>query len=70
GKGFFSEDISGKVVLEGRVAVDIIMSKLQAIDADHEKYFMLNELNKVFSGNYDIKKFISNILKNEPKVIG
>lgn len=68
GKGFFSEDISGKVVLEGRVAVDIIIRKLNAIDANHEDFFMLNELNKIFAGNYDIKKFISNILKTDSKV--
>lgn len=68
GKGFFSEDISGKVVLEGRVAVDIIIKKLQLLDTNCENFLMLNELNKVFSGNYDVKKFISNILKNEPKV--
>ncbi len=70
GKGFFSEDISGKVVLEGRVAVEIIMNKLRAINADHENYLLLDELNKVFAGSYDIKKFISNILKNEPKLMG
>lgn len=69
GKGFFSDEISGKVVLEGRIAVDIIMKKLISIKADHEDFLMLNELNKVFSGNYDIKKFISNILRNEPKVV-
>lgn len=68
GKGFFSEDISGKVVLEGRIAVDIIISKLKALNVDHEQYLMLSELNKVFEGNYEIKKFISNILNNEPKV--
>lgn len=65
GKGFFSEDISGKVVLEGRIAVDIIIRKLDAIQANHEDFFMLNELNKIFTGNYDIKKFISNVLKSD-----
>lgn len=69
GKGFFSEDISGKVVLEGRVAVDIIMNKLKAINADPENYLLLDELNRVFTGSYDIKKFISNILNNEPKLM-
>ncbi len=68
GKGFFSDDISGKVVLEGRVAVDIIMEKLKKIGANEEKYMMLFELNKVFAGSYDIKKFISNILTSEPVV--
>jgi glycerol-3-phosphate dehydrogenase (NAD(P)+) len=68
GKGFFSDDISGKVVLEGRVAVDIIMEKLHKIGAHEEKYMMLCELNKVFAGSYDMKKFISNILSTEPSV--
>ncbi len=69
GKGFFSEDISGKVVLEGRVAVDIIIKKLQSVNAECEQFYMLNELNKVFTGNYDVKKFISNILRNDHQVI-
>lgn len=66
GKGFFSEDISGRVVLEGRIAVDIIINKLKALNVDYQQYLMLYELNKVFSGNYEIKKFISNLLNNEP----
>jgi glycerol-3-phosphate dehydrogenase (NAD(P)+) len=65
GKGFFTEDISGKVVLEGRVAVDIIMQKLRTLEVDHENFFLLKELAKVFDGNYDVKKFISNVLRNE-----
>ncbi|HLN54104.1 MAG TPA: NAD(P)H-dependent glycerol-3-phosphate dehydrogenase [Lentimicrobium sp.] len=68
GKGFFSEDISGKVVLEGRIAVDIIIKKLQLLNADCEQFLLLYELNKVFNGNYDVKKFISNILNNEPRI--
>lgn len=65
GKGFFTEDISGKVVLEGRVAVDIIMQKLRILEVDHENFFLLKELARIFDGNYDVKKFISNVLKNE-----
>lgn len=65
GKGFFTEDISGKVVLEGRVAVDIIMQKLRSLEVDHENFFLLKELAKVFEGNYDVKKFITNVLRNE-----
>lgn len=65
GKGFFTEDISGKVVLEGRVAVDIIMQKLRILEVDHENFFLLKELARIFDGNYDVKKFISNLLKNE-----
>lgn len=66
GKGFFSEDISGKVVLEGRIAVDVISEKLEIMGVPKEKYLMLDELTQVFKGNYDPKKFIDNILKNEP----
>lgn len=68
GKGFFSDDISGKVVLEGRIAVDVIIEKIEKLGVVNGKYLMLSELSKIFNGNYDVKKFISRILQNEPAV--
>jgi glycerol-3-phosphate dehydrogenase (NAD(P)+) len=65
GKGFFTDDISGKVVLEGRIAAGIISERLKAMQMPENEFFMLNELNKIFQGGYDVKKFIGNILNNE-----
>ncbi len=66
GKGFFTDDISGKVVLEGRIAAGIIRERLKTMDISETEFAMLNELNKIFAGGYDIKKFIGNILSNDP----
>lgn len=65
GKGFFSEEISGKVVLEGRVAVDIIVQKLSDLGHDPQSFLLLSELHKIFNGSYEVKKFVSNVLNKE-----
>lgn len=65
GKGFFTDDISGKVVLEGRIAAGIITEQLHAMKMPESEFFMLNELNQIFAGGYNIKKFIGNIVSNE-----
>lgn len=64
GKGFFSDDISGKVVLEGRIAAGVIRERLVNMQMPEPEYFMLAELNRVFEGGYNIKKFIGNIVSN------
>ncbi|MDY0077350.1 MAG: 2-dehydropantoate 2-reductase N-terminal domain-containing protein [Bacteroidales bacterium] len=63
GKGFFSQDISQKVVLEGRIAVNIFYERLKTKDISEQEYPLLSELYKVFNTTYDIGKFVSNILK-------
>ncbi|MBW6491801.1 MAG: hypothetical protein K0B15_11480 [Lentimicrobium sp.] len=68
GKGFFTDDISGKVVLEGRIAAGIISERLKAMQVPESDYFMLNELIKIFSGGYNIKRFIGNLLNNDSLV--
>lgn len=65
GKGFFSDDISGKVVLEGRIAAGIISERLKAMQVPESEFFILNELNKIFKGGYEVKRFLSNILNND-----
>jgi len=62
GKGFFSKDISDKIVLEGKMAVSTICGEILVHDAGKE-YPMIFELNKIFDNNYDISAFVSNILK-------
>ncbi len=66
GKGFFTDDISGKVVLEGRIAAGIIGEQLQKMQVPVGEYYMLNELNEIFRGNYNVKKFVGNIVNNSP----
>ena len=65
GKGFFSDDISDNVVLEGRIAAGIISERLKAMQVPESDFFILNELNKIFQGGYNIKKFVTNIISDE-----
>ena len=64
GKGFFSQDISEKVVLEGRIAVNIFYERLQSKGISEQEYPLLSELYKVFNSTYDTGKFVNNILKS------
>jgi len=68
GKGFFSDDISGNVVLEGKLAAGIIGDRLSVMNVPDEEYFMLRQLNKVFRGGYNIKKFIEVLVKGNESV--
>lgn len=62
GKGFFSKDISDKVVLEGKMAVSTLCSEILSENV-REQYPFIFELNKIFDNNYDISSFVGNILK-------
>ncbi|MFK5856561.1 MAG: glycerol-3-phosphate dehydrogenase [Bacteroidota bacterium] len=62
GKGFFTDYISEKVVLEGKVAVNIFVEEIAKKRGIKTKNLMLKELYKVFNDeNYDINNFVSNI---------
>ncbi len=62
GKGFFTRDISDKVVLEGKLAVNTCCE--QILDkTDKKNYPLIFELHKIFINNYDISSFVGNILK-------
>ncbi len=62
GKGFFTADISQKVVLEGRIAVNVFVGELLAgVDVSRE-YPIMAELYKVFNADYDVSVYISKIL--------
>jgi glycerol-3-phosphate dehydrogenase (NAD(P)+) len=63
GKGFFTEDISGKVVLEGRIAMNIFLEKLIEHKVDKENFRFMLELEHVFNGNNDISGFVNKLLK-------
>ncbi len=63
GKGFFNSGISEKVVLEGRIAVDVFYQKVQDSHVDINAYPLMSELYHVFNDNdYPTKKFVKNAL--------
>lgn len=64
GKGFFSQDISEKVVLEGRIAVQVFYEELEKRQLKGLSYPLMTELYKVFNTNYDIGKFVNRIIEN------
>lgn len=64
GKGFFTDYVSDKVVLEGKVAVNIFVEEIAKKRGIKTKNLMLKELYKVFNDEkYDINNFVSNITK-------
>ncbi len=63
GKGFFTQGISDKVVLEGRIAVNVFYEKLQDRQIVPGSFPLMHELWKVFNEKYDTKKFVDHILQ-------
>lgn len=63
GKGFFNTGISEKVVLEGRIAVDVFHQKIDDSNISVNNYPLMSELYHVFNdANYPTMKFVKNIL--------
>jgi len=62
GKGFFNEGIPNKVVLEGRIAMSIILEKLTESNMPETGYHMMLQLDKVFAGNTDIAEFVNKLI--------
>lgn len=62
GKGFFNEGIPNKVVLEGRIAMSIILNKLIEGNMPENEYHMMKQLDKVFAGDTDIPKFMNKMI--------
>ena len=62
GKGFFNEGIPNKVVLEGRIAMSIILKKLVESEMPETGYHMMLQLDKVFAGNTDIAGFVNKMI--------
>jgi len=62
GKGFFTKEMSDKVVLEGKIAVNVIMERL-AENGKPGDFPILGELHKVFNDHYDLTTFVTNILQ-------
>lgn len=61
GKGFFTREMSDKVVLEGKIAVNVLVEVLASRHrSDH--FPILHELHKVFNDHYDVSQFVNRIL--------
>ncbi|MCD4746708.1 MAG: hypothetical protein K8R58_10455 [Bacteroidales bacterium] len=63
GKGFFTDDISDKVLLEGKIAVNVFCEEISKSKALNGEFPLISELYKVFNQNYDVSAFVNNILK-------
>jgi glycerol-3-phosphate dehydrogenase (NAD(P)+) len=64
GKGFFTDYISEKVTLEGKIAVNIFIDEILKKRFIKAKRLMMYELYKVFNDDtYDMANFVNNILK-------
>jgi glycerol-3-phosphate dehydrogenase (NAD(P)+) len=61
GKGFFTREMSDKVVLEGKIAVNVLVEVLASRNLSG-KFPILHELHKVFTDNYDLSQFVNRII--------
>ena len=67
GKGFFTDYISEKVILEGKIATNIFMEEIVSKKHIKTKKLMMKELYKVFNDpEYDITNFVKRILEVNP----
>ncbi len=63
GKGFFTPNISDKVVLEGKIATIVFYEALSKMDIPLSEYPIIAELYKVFGEDYDVSGFVNRLLK-------
>lgn len=63
GKGFFTDDISDKVLLEGRIAVNVFCDDIASRNNLECNFPIITELFKVFNEKYDVSKFVNKLLK-------
>jgi glycerol-3-phosphate dehydrogenase (NAD(P)+) len=61
GKGFFTREMSNSVVLEGKIAVNVLVAVL-ASKGLSGKFPILHELHKVFMEHYDLSQFVNRII--------
>jgi glycerol-3-phosphate dehydrogenase (NAD(P)+) len=61
GKGFFTREMSDKVVLEGKIAVNVLVEVLASRNLGG-KFPILHELHKVFNNNYDLSQFVNRLI--------
>jgi glycerol-3-phosphate dehydrogenase (NAD(P)+) len=61
GKGFFTREMSDTVVLEGKIAVNVLVEVLTARNLSSH-FPILHELHKVFNNHYDLSQFVNRII--------
>jgi glycerol-3-phosphate dehydrogenase (NAD(P)+) len=61
GKGFFTREMSDKVVLEGKIAVNVLVELMASKNLSH-RFPILHELHKVFTDHYDLSQFVNRII--------
>lgn len=67
GKGFFTQYLSEKVVLEGQIATNFFVDKIAKKRNIRTKELMLKELYRVFNEkDYDLALFVQRLLETEP----
>lgn len=64
GKGFFTDDISEHVILEGKIAISIFCEEITNKGKNGSHYPIISELYKVFNRDYDVSKFVSRVINN------
>jgi len=64
GKGFFVDDISDKVTLEGKIAVNVFCNEISKAKSLNGNFPIISALYKVFNNKeYNVSKFVNNILR-------
>jgi glycerol-3-phosphate dehydrogenase (NAD(P)+) len=66
GKGFFTNDISDKVVLEGKIAVSVFCEEISKNKSMSCNFPIIAELYKVFNEEYDISNFVNSAINRQP----
>jgi len=65
GKGFFTNNITDKVVLEGKIAVSVFCEEISKTKSLSCNFPIMAELYKVFNEDYDISGFVNKVINTE-----
>ncbi len=65
GKGFFDDNISKNVVLEGKIAVNVFCEQINLKSKSVSDFPIIQELYSVFNEPYRVSDFITNIMQGK-----
>lgn len=63
GKGFFDDSISDKVVLEGKIAVNVFCNEIARRSQLEKEYPIIAELYNIFNGKANVSGFVNRLLE-------